>query len=198
MDSNTICIVKNRSFSRVGYTIPEDGIRREFAPGESKKIRYSELEKLSFQSGGVALMQNFLQVQVPEARNELGIHTEPEYNMDENAIIDLIRNGSLDKFLDCLDFAPVGVIDLIKKYAVDLPMENTAKIKALKEKTGFDLVTVLRNLDAEKAEEGEETPTTTRRVAVDESTTTTPGRRVAVEEPPVAATNSKYKVVSST
>jgi hypothetical protein len=56
MDSNTICIVKNRSFSRVGYTIPEDGIRREFAPGESKKIRYSELEKLSFQSGGVALM----------------------------------------------------------------------------------------------------------------------------------------------
>ena len=48
MDKNTICSVKNRSSSQVCYRIPEDGIRRTFAPGEVKKINYNELEKLSW------------------------------------------------------------------------------------------------------------------------------------------------------
>ncbi|MBR2506914.1 MAG: hypothetical protein IKB70_08485 [Bacilli bacterium] len=60
MDGNAICIVKNRSSSKVGYVIPEDGIRREFMPGETKKVKFSELEKLSYQPGGVALMTHFL------------------------------------------------------------------------------------------------------------------------------------------
>ena len=44
---DTLYDVKNRSASMVVYKIPEDGIRREFAPGESKKIKFGELEKLS-------------------------------------------------------------------------------------------------------------------------------------------------------
>ena len=37
--------VKNRSAGMVVYNLPELGIRREFAPGEAKKIAYSELAK---------------------------------------------------------------------------------------------------------------------------------------------------------
>ena len=44
------CNVKNRSASVVVYKIPEDGIRRSFAPGETKKISFEELEKLTYQS----------------------------------------------------------------------------------------------------------------------------------------------------
>lgn len=62
MDSNKIYIVKNRSDGMVVYSIPEKNIRREFSPGESKKISFEELEKLSFQSGGRALMQDYLQI----------------------------------------------------------------------------------------------------------------------------------------
>lgn len=40
--------VKNRSASVVVYKIPEENIRREFAPGESKRISYAELEKLTY------------------------------------------------------------------------------------------------------------------------------------------------------
>jgi hypothetical protein len=40
--------VKNRSASRVFYKIPEDNIRREFNPGETKRIAFDELEKLSY------------------------------------------------------------------------------------------------------------------------------------------------------
>ena len=99
---NKIYNVKNRSASRVGYCIPEEGIRREFAPGEIKKIRYGELEKLSYQSGGRELMMDFLQIQSEEALEELGMHPELEYHMSETDIADLIRSGSLDQFLDFL------------------------------------------------------------------------------------------------
>ena len=127
--------VKNRSAGIVVYRIPEDGIRREFAPGETKRIAYSELEKLSYQSGGTQLIAQYLQVQSDEALDELAVHREPEYKMSEQDVVNLIKGSdNVDEFLDCLDFAPDGIIDLIRTLAVKLPMENTAKKKALKEK----------------------------------------------------------------
>lgn len=166
-NSNKMCVVKNRSASIVTYRIPEEGIRREFTPGETKKIRYSELEKLSYQSGGRALMANFLQITDEEITEELSIHTENEYYMSEEQIIELIKEGSIDAFLDCLDFAPVGVIDLIKKFAVSLPMNDSQKREALKNKTGFDVTVAIKNSEAEKVEEaaanGEITAATARR-----------------------------------
>ncbi len=187
--SEKMYTVKNRSASRVFYKIPEDNIRREFNPGESKRISFEELEKLSYQSGGRALMANFLQIQSVEATTELGIHTEPEYNMSEEQIVDLIKTGSLDAFLDCLDFAPVGVIDLLKKFAISVPLADYEKRQALKEKTGFDVDVALKNMLAEKAEDNASatiTPAAGRRVQP-EAEPQTPGRRTA---------GTNYKVVS--
>jgi hypothetical protein len=179
-ETKRIYTVKNRSASRVVYKIPEDNIRREFNPGEVKRISYEELEKLSFQAGGRELMTNFLQIQSAEAVQELNIHTEPEYNMNEEQIIDLIKTGSLDAFLDCLDFAPVGVIDLLKKFSVSVPLTDYDKRQALKEKTGFDVDTAIKHIAAEKAEDsnnGSIAATTTRRVQPEPEQT---GRRTAV------------------
>lgn len=150
---NKMLTVKNRSASMVVYRIPEDGVRREFAPGETKKIAYSELEKLTYQSGGRNLMENFLQITDEAAINDLSIHTENEYFMSEEQIVDLIVNGSLDAFLDCLDYAPVGIIDLVKKFAVSIPMNDMPKRQALLEKTGFDVSKAISMENAEKAED---------------------------------------------
>lgn len=185
--------VKNRSASMVIYSIPEDGIRREFAPSETKIISKEELDKLTYQAGGRELMANFLQIQNAELREELGIHTEPEYDYSEEQIVDLILKGSLDAFLDCLDFAPIGIIDLIKEMAVLLPMTDMRKAEALKEKTGFDLAVALRNKEAEEAEdkEGKEPESApVRRV----QTTTAPSRRT---EPLTTEEKPKYKVVNT-
>ena len=54
--------VKNRSSSKVIYRIPELNIRREFMPGESKRISHDELEKLSYRPGGENLIANYLQI----------------------------------------------------------------------------------------------------------------------------------------
>lgn len=179
--------VKNRSSSVVIYRIPETNLRREFAPGETKLVPFSELEKLTYQEGGKELLENFLQIIDEEATTDLNVNREVEYDMSEADVKELLQSGSLDAFLDALDFAPIGVLDLIKTMAVSLPLTDLNKRKALKEKTGFDVDKALVHLDEEKAEEAAPAATTsaTRRVQPKATTASTTGRR----------TTTKYNVV---
>lgn len=180
--------VKNRGASWVTYKIPEDGIRRSFAPGEVKKVSDVELEKLTYQPGGMVILSQFLQIQDEVALRNLNIRTEPEYHMSEADVAALIRTGSLDAFLDALDFAPVGVIDLIKKLSLEIPLMDLGKRKALKDKTGLDVDAALKNREAEKEDEnGGNTilKQTERRVKTEE---VTPGRRT---------TTPKYNIIKT-
>ena len=74
----------------------------------------------------------------------------------------------MDEFLDCLDFAPDGVIDLIKQYAVALPLNDVAKREALKNKFDYDVDNVINVIKATKEgqEEQEGKTVTKRRAAV--------------------------------
>lgn len=149
--------VKNRSTSVVVYRIPESNLRREWAPGEVKRIPFGELEKLTYQPGGRELIANFLQIMENEVTDDLNVHREPEYNMSEEQVRDLILNGSIDAFLDALDFAPLGVIDLIKTMSVQLPITDMAKREALKAKTGFDVDKAIENDRVSKEDNKKET-----------------------------------------
>lgn len=172
----TMYNVKNRSSSVVTYRIPETNLRREFAPGETKRIPFGELEKLTYQQGGKELLENFLQIMDNEPTTDLNIHRELEYDMSEAQIRDLLLTGSLDAFLDALDFAPIGVIDLIKSMAVSLPLTDLNKRRALRDKTGFDVDQALRHMEEEKAEETKPAEPTQRRVKSEEKPAVT-GRR---------------------
>jgi hypothetical protein len=154
-----------------------------------KKIPFEELEKLSYIPGGKEIMVNFLQIQSEEAKEELNMATEPEYNMSEQDIIKLLTEGSLDAFLDCLDFAPVGVIDLVKKLAISLPLNDIQKRRALKEKTGFDVSKTLEHIEEAYEEDGQKATTEAPKRRVKATTTETSGRRASLPE---------YKVVDTT
>ena len=180
------CNVKNRSASTVVYNIPEDGIRRSFAPGETKKISYQELEKLTYQAGGMNILTRFLQVQSDDVIKSFNMKVEPEYYMSEKDIAALITTGSLDAFLDALDFAPTGIIDLIKKFSVSIPLVDVNKREALKKKTGFDVEAALRNIRAEQEDDE-------KRSIDDEAA---PKRRVQPEAPAGRRTAPKYNVVA--
>ena len=180
MNKDKIYNVKNRSASSVVVRIPDLGIRKEFAPGETMRMSFDELEKLSYQAGGRELMANFLQVMEDEVNDELGVPREAEYYMSESQIAELLRSGSIDQFKDCLDFAPIGVIDLVKQIAVQMPLTDTVKIKALRDKTGFDVEKAIANNEAANA------PEQTEGATAEETKPATTGRR----------TNTNYKVVS--
>ena len=181
------CNVKNRSASVVVYRIPEDGIRRSFAPGETKKISFEELEKLTYQSGGLNILTRFLQVQSDEAIKTFNMKVEPEYYMSEADIAKMITSGSLDAFIDTLNFAPTGVIDLIKKLSISIPLTDIEKREALKKKTGFDVGAALRNIRAEQEDEKPKN-------SIDDEA---PVRRVQKETAPEGrrTTTPKYNVV---
>lgn len=183
---DTIYNVKNRSSSTVVYKIPETNLRREFAPGETKRISFGELEKLTYQTGGRTLLEQFLQIMDEDVTSNLNVKREVEYDMSEAQVRDLLLNGSLDAFLDALDFAPIGVIDLIKVLAVKLPLTDLNKRRALLEKTGFDVDKAIQHIEEEYREQEQEhitPPTSERRVKTNDAPT---GRR----------TTSNYKVVS--
>ena len=194
MDENKLYKVTNRSAGRVIYKIPEDGIRREFQPKEVKRLPYGELAKLTMQPGGRALMENYLLIESEDVTEELNIHTEPEYYYTDEEVINLIKSGSQDEWLDMLDFAPEGVLDLIKAYSVSIPLNDVAKRKALLDKTGFSVDTALMNIEREKEDEGTPAPTqkSGRRVQKDKP-------KAAKEAPKARRTDgSKYKVISET
>jgi hypothetical protein len=176
--------IKNRSKGSVGYTIPELGdkrdIHRHFSAGETKNIPIEEFHALEFIPGGLALIEKYLQIEDMEELQKMNINVEREYFMSEEDIIELLNHGSLDAFLDALDFAPEGVIDLIEQYSVELPLNDYQKRQALLKKTGFNVDNALR-IKAESAEE-------------DEAPAPTKQRRVQAEEPKTRRTN--YKVVS--
>ena len=142
---STMYRVKNRGASTVVYKIADKGIRREFKPGQIMQISSEELEELTFQPGGTMILSQFLQILDLDGIQAAHIKTEPEYHMSEADVAKLITNGSLDAFLDALDFAPIGVIDLIKKLSISIPMVDIQKRKALKEKTGFDVEAALKH-----------------------------------------------------
>ena len=140
IDRNRMVRVINKFNGTVGYDVPDLGVHRNFYPNESKEILFDELEKLVFAPGGYAILSEYLEIQDEDVIREL-FHKkpEPEYHYTRNDIKELMVNGSLDQFLDCLDFAPVSVKEMIKDMAVDLPLNDIEKRDAIQEKLGFDV-----------------------------------------------------------
>ena len=177
--------VKNRGASTVVYKIADKGIRREFKPGQVLSISSEELEELTYQPGGTLILSQFLQILDLDAIEKVNIKVEPEYHMSEREVVELITKGSLDAFLDALDFAPIGVIDLIKKLSISVPLVDIQKRKALKEKTGFDVEAALKLNEEDK----EDTQTTILKQSNGE-------RRVKPEVPAGRRTTPQYNVFS--
>lgn len=176
MSENKNVIIKNRSRSAVVYSLDDPKVRRDFAPGQSFKIPMNELEALTYKPGGMALLRYYLQVMDEDVVNELNMRVEPEYWLDEEGVKDLLLNGSVEALIDCLNFAPPGVIELVKKLSYELPVADMRKIAAIKKIIGFDVTATLNNIaKADEEEEASETKKPERLV----KSTKTPTRQAA-------------------
>jgi len=168
MEDSVKVKVKNRSGNGiVGYTIPDMGnLRREFQDGEEKILTYEEIRKLSYIPGGSIILKDYLIIEDKNVLKELNYDIEPEYFYSKEDIIRLMQTGTLDEFLDCLDFAPEGVKESIKSIAVELPLNDVAKRQAIQEKLGFNVTNAIENLKIAEEDIVEKKETTKRRAAV--------------------------------
>lgn len=167
--------VKNRMAANVVYEIPEDHITRFFTAGEVKNIDKEEMVKLSYQAGGLTLIRDCFLMDDREFVEEcFSGNVEPEYWYDVPDVEALMTSGSIEEFEDCLDFAPLGVLEIIKDKAVTMPLNDVEKINAIKNTLGFD---VLKAIELSKDEEKPATEKKTRRTSTTEKKTSAPKTR---------------------
>lgn len=191
LDKDTIIKVTNRGNGTVGYSIPDLGnLHRTFQSGETKEITMEELRKLSYIPGGMTILKQYLVLDNQDAVSELLNTVEPEYYYTKEDIVKLLNEGTLDQFKDCLDFAPKGTIDLVRKLAVELKLNDVAKRQALLDKTGFNVTAAITANEESEADEEVTEEKTRRTAAISKAPkTSTPERRTT-------AVKSNYKVVS--
>lgn len=185
VEDDELITVENMTNVQVGYILPTSNVTRRFIPKVKMRIAASELRELSYQSGGLDLLQNYLRVNNEELAAEFGVSAdsfENEYNWTEADVDNCLLNAELDVLLDALDFAPEGIVEALKNRAVELEISDNQKLKAIGEKTNSDLSVIIKNkhaYDNVSASDGtSEKKTTTRRTA--KKTTTT--RRTAAKK----------------
>ena len=185
LEKNTMIKIKNRDNGTVSYAIPDLHLTRFFQPGEVKEISYEELQRLSYQTGGKYLLENVFILNNEEAVREILGEVEPEYFYSEEDIETLLTTGSLDQLLDCLDFAPTGVIEIIKQKAVSMELNDLSKREAIQNATGLDISKAIEINNLAQEDKTEEKPTGRRTAPVTKTEeTSTPTRRT-----------SKYNIV---
>lgn len=137
--------IKNRNFGWTGYTIPDRNIIRRFSPGETKNVPLEELQALQWTEGGDILLKNCFLIKDQSALEALSMNDlEPEYFYTEVEIKTLMETGTLEQLEDTLNFAPEGVIEMIKNYAVKNEIPDTRKRKLISDKTGFNIDNAIR------------------------------------------------------
>lgn len=178
INKNTKVKVRNRCGGSVTYMLPDmNNFQRTFARGETKELPFEEIQKLAYIPGGSYLLQHSLVIENLEAREEILGAVEIEYDYTEQDVEKLLNNGSLDELLDCLDFAPMGVINLVKEIAVKIELNDIKKRDAIFKKTGFNVNNAIRIKEESNETVEEESAAPTRRVAPAAQTEAAPTRR---------------------
>ena len=115
-----------------------------------------------------------------EAVKELfSTRPEPEYYYTEVEVRTLLETGTLDQLLDCLDFAPEGVIDIVKDVAVKIKLNDVSKRDAILAKTGFNVSKAIEiNEETDVEEVSEKINRRTSPITSEEKKEQQPQRRV--------------------
>ena len=130
--------VRNRNNGSTGYTL-DNNFHRNFEPGATKKVPFSELKELQYAPGGEYILENYLVIEDQDALDLLNMTVEPEYFYDEESVRKILFQGTLDEFADFLDFAPAGALEIAKDIAVKEEIPDVRKRDKLSKKTGLNI-----------------------------------------------------------
>ena len=141
MDKTRKIPVKSRATGKITYSIPALRIKRTwFSSGDIINIPIDELIELTTVEGGRRMLDEFLLINDEEARTALyDYELAPEYDYTEAEVIYLLQEATDTQLLDALDYAPEGVLHLIRSLAVKNKPNTLAKLNAINEKFKINL-----------------------------------------------------------
>lgn len=180
--------VFNRASGSLAYKIDTLRVTRHWRkPGDYLNISIAELLELKTVRGGQSLLENYVIIEDKEALSVLfpDQELEPEYNYGLKEIEALLYEADTEQLLDALDFAPKGVLDLIKAKSAEKLPNTTAKIEAINKKFKIDLNKINELYQEKEILEEKPEPTRRRRTAP----------IIETEEPKQESSLPKYKVV---
>ena len=160
--------VVNRASGSLAYKIDTLRVTRHWRkPGDYLNISIAELLELKTVKGGQSLLENYVIIEDKEALSVLfpDQELEPEYNYGIKEIEVLLYEADTEQLLDALDFAPKGVLDLIKSKSAEKLPNTTAKIEAINKKFKIDLNKVNEFYQEKEIKEESPEPTRRRRTA---------------------------------
>lgn len=151
---NTKVKVRNLVSHSVTYKIEEENIRRSFAANEEKTLTAGELRKLNYKRGGHVLLNEYLNISNEELANEFGVSSDAfknEYSWDVDKVDKVLLKEPIEVLLDALDFAPLGILDLIQERAIALNINSMDKREAISKALNIDLSKMIEIRKDEKA-----------------------------------------------
>jgi len=149
--------VINRTKGRLGYKIDTLRVSRHWLnTGDVLYISINELIELTTVPGGLKLLEKYLLIEDEEAITLIyGRELEPEYKYSEKEIEFLLYEGTDAQLLDCLDYAPQGVLKIIRAKATNKLPNTTVKVMAINQKLAINLSSMNINNQEEVAPEVE-------------------------------------------
>lgn len=167
MDGNKKVPVRSRTEGSVAYKLDSLRVARSWPKtGSVLQISIDELKELMVQPGGEYILRNLVIIEDEEARIEiLGAEVQPEYNYTEDEIKYLLYEAEDNALLDCLDYAPIGVLELIKEYSLEKMPNTTAKIKAINQKLNINLNKIIEMMRDDDDDTAKQPTTNSRRTA---------------------------------
>lgn len=188
--------VKNMMGHEVGYTTLS-GVTRRFAPHMTMNvITAGELRELSYMTGGLDFLKNYVQVLNTDLAQEFGISDDDvEYNWTEKDIVAALTTSDIDVLLDALDFGPEGIVEELKNKAIELEITDGSRIQAINKRTGVDINAIIKNKHAydEGKETAEEEAPKKRRSS---KSTSTSGRRRSTSTAKKSTTSTAKKTAT--
>lgn len=131
--------VMNRDVGQTGYHLPELQIRRVFNVGEIKELKEEEILLLYNTDAGRLMLCQILQIQNKDfVREHIWPEAPIEYFWTKEQIRKCLEEDSVELFSETLDYAPEGVINILKDLAWRLPLTDLNKCNIMKTKLGFD------------------------------------------------------------
>jgi hypothetical protein len=167
INDNTIVEVWNNSIGDARYTVQNGtiNIRRTWRlPGTMQEVEFKEL-KTAFNEPGVRqLFEVFnkelkryedgeLLIKNELVREKLDLKPLGKYTLDQEQIIDLLKNQSVGKFEETLENCPDSTLDRIIQEAINLPLSDINKINLVKLYSGKDVLTFIQIKNENKNEE---------------------------------------------
>lgn len=185
-DLNRKIKVINRTSGSLAYNIESLRVVRYWKkPGDYLNIAINELLELKTAAGGPTVLEDLVKIEDKEALSVLFPENdiEPEYHYGEAEIDTLLYEAPIEQLLDALDYAPQGVLEIIKTRAINKLPNTTEKIEAIDKKfnTSIHKIHILQ-IDQEAQEE--EAPKRQRRTKplIEEKTPEVPKYNVISKE----------------